>query len=490
MLDSCSQTIRRLLLVDDNPEIHNDYRRILSQGNDDNDPDNLAGLEAELFGTVETEDTTVASYSFTSCFQGKDAIETVKMSLAKNVPFFMAFMDVRMPPGMDGVATTKQLLKVDLQIQIVICSAYSDHSWNDIVNEFGGTDRVLILKKPFDPIEIRQLAASLEKKWELSQAVVNHIHSLEEAVQKRTLELQETNSRLREEILQKEKFEQDLRLAQKMEAIGQLAAGVAHEINTPLQYVADNLSFIADASTDCLALISTYRKEIGELQVAEEQRCHFDKIQDHEEEIEIDYVAEELDPAIIQARDGLEQVSKIVKALKEFAHTGSSEHRPFDIVHAVSTSITVARNQLKYVANIETDLQDLPMVVGNEGEIKQVILNLLVNAAHAIEDKKSDSDSLGTIEIKTAQEDNFAVITIRDTGVGISKELTEKIFDPFFTTKDVGRGSGQGLAIARTIIVEKHGGKLDFESEAGCGTTFFIRIPISSDGSGTSSEYI
>jgi signal transduction histidine kinase len=196
----------------------------------------------------------------------------------------------------------------------------------------------------------------------------------------------------------------------------------------------------------------------------------------------VSYLDEEIPKALTQALEGVTRVATIVRAMKDFAHTGGSNKTPVDLNRALESTLTVARNELKYVADVETDFGSLPLVECHAGEVNQVFLNLLVNAAHAIGDVVHESEARGTIRIRTRCEGDAVVIEIADTGTGIPEAVRAKIFDPFFTTKEVGRGTGQGLAIARSIVVEKHGGALTFETEAGRGTTFFIRLPI---GGGT-----
>jgi signal transduction histidine kinase len=196
------------------------------------------------------------------------------------------------------------------------------------------------------------------------------------------------------------------------------------------------------------------------------------------EEVEVDYLAEEVPRAIAQSLEGVERVSKIVLSMKDFSHPGSDHKEIIDINHAIQSTITVSRNEWKYNAELKTDFDEkvnaVPCYVG---EFNQVILNIIVNASHAIDDARQN-DELGTISISTRQEEEFAEVRISDTGTGMPESVKKRIFEPFFTTKVVGKGSGQGLAIAYAVIVEKHGGSLDVESKPGEGTTFIIRLPM------------
>jgi len=275
-------------------------------------------------------------------------------------------------------------------------------------------------------------------------------------------------------------FEEQLRQAQKLEAIGQLAAGIAHEINTPIQYVGDNATFLKDswaAINQLLSEAGKVRLETAAGQVSESTRANFDRVW---QEADLDYLQVEIPRAIEQSLDGVGRVAKIVRAMKEFSHPGTEEKRPVDINRAIETTLTVASNEWKYVATAKTVLApDLPMVPCLAGEFNQVVLNLIINSSHAIADTVGDgSKGKGEITITTRREDDWAEISIKDSGAGIPENIQSRIFEPFFTTKDVGRGTGQGLSLAHAVIVKKHSGKIWFESEPGKGTTFFIRLPL------------
>lgn len=275
---------------------------------------------------------------------------------------------------------------------------------------------------------------------------------------------------------EKEKMQTRLLQTQKLESVGQLAAGIAHEINTPIQFIGTNIDFMDEAFYDLSAFIEQLQKtadsapkEIGE------------KIRNGLEEADWEYLAEELPHAISQSRDGVQRVSSIVLAMKEFSHPSSREKVVQDINHIIETTVTVARSEWKYVADMQMNLDpDLPLVPLLADEIGQVILNVLVNAAHAISEKiGADPDGKkGTITITTSKLSDSVRLSIRDTGNGIPEHAREHIFDPFYTTKEVGKGTGQGLAISHGVITEKHGGSIDFTTETDTGTEFIITLPL------------
>ena len=256
----------------------------------------------------------------------------------------------------------------------------------------------------------------------------------------------------------------ELRMAQKLEAVGRLASGVAHEINTPMQYVSDNVTFLSDSVDDLARVIGAYRvdRERGDAVAAE---------------VEADYLLAELPGAMQRARDGVKRVTDIVRAMKEFSHPDSGSRSAADINKALEATLDVARSEYKHIATVDLKLEPVPLVSCNIGELNQVFLSLLVNAAHAIEASGKDLSS-GKISIATHHAGAEVLVTVKDNGCGIKPEHLDKIFDPFFTTKEVGKGTGQGLAISRSIVVDRHGGALDVHSIVGTGTQFTVRLPV------------
>jgi PAS domain S-box-containing protein len=285
---------------------------------------------------------------------------------------------------------------------------------------------------------------------------------------------------LGQDITDRRLLESQLAQAQKLEAIGQLAAGIAHEINTPTQYVSDNTRFLQEAFHDLATLMNQYEAVCQAAQNASLTDAHLHAIETLAADIDAAYLRHEIPLAIQQSLEGLERVATIVRAMKDFSHPGGEDKVSADLNKAIESTITVARNEWKYVADMVVDfdsnLPDVPCLIG---DINQVILNIMVNAAHAIGDLVAAGTlSKGTITIQTRHIQDAVEIRIQDTGGGIPESIRNKIFDPFFTTKEVGRGTGQGLAIAHHVIVEKHGGLISFETEVGRGTTFIIQLPL------------
>ncbi|HNR33717.1 MAG TPA: response regulator [Candidatus Hydrogenedentes bacterium] len=275
-------------------------------------------------------------------------------------------------------------------------------------------------------------------------------------------------------------LERALNQAQKLESVGRLAAGIAHEINTPAQYVGDNLEFLQSAHADIVALINLFRRLMESPAADALPPDLLNEARDLIETAHFEYLANEIPRAIAQSIEGIGRITSIVQAMKEFSHPGVTEKTLADINHCIESTATVSRNEWKYVADLEMDLDpSLPRVWCLPAELNQVFLNLIVNAAHAIADVVGDgSETKGRIMISTRRDGDWVEIRISDTGTGIPDEFRDRIFDPFFTTKEVGKGTGQGLAIARNVVVNKHSGTLSVESEVGKGTAFIIRLPV------------
>jgi PAS domain S-box-containing protein len=286
---------------------------------------------------------------------------------------------------------------------------------------------------------------------------------------------QQVNTALIRDRTARRQLEQQLIHAQKMESVGQLAAGIAHEINTPMQFVGDNTRFLNDAFTEIECLFSLFSKLMNGTDEHAKKGKLMDEIGQAFDKIDLPYLRSEIPAATQQSLEGIERITSIVQALKDFSHPGDLNKVAIDLNQAIQTSIEVSRNHWKYVAEIETDLDPmLPPTACHPGEFNQVILNLLINAAQAIEERRLEG--LGLIKICSRFEKGWAVIEVADNGAGMTDDVKAKIFDPFFTTKPLGKGTGQGLAICYAVIVDKHGGQIQCESDVERGTTFRILL--------------
>jgi len=304
-------------------------------------------------------------------------------------------------------------------------------------------------------IELRMINSSGENRW----------------VENRYTPVRDGNGRLIEvegimvDVTERKRAEQRLATGERLESIGRLAAGVAHEINTPIQYLNDSVSFISEAVQDLLADNEKLRASMPEAPPPDE---------------DIEDLKRELPPALDRVVDGLKRIAEIVRSMKEFSYADQREKSQIDLNRAISSTLVIARSEYKYVADVETDFQKLPPVTCHGGQVNQVVLNLVVNAAHAIADTVKGTTNKGLITVRTCVEAGCAVVSITDTGGGIPEEIRKRIFEPFFTTKEVGKGTGQGLSIAHSVITS-HGGTLDFVTELGKGTTFYVRLPLSAE---------
>jgi signal transduction histidine kinase len=414
----------------------------------------------------------------------------VGLAYFATAPFDIVVADLQMPE-MSGIVVCEHILRLAPETPVIVLSA--DSSSEEVIRAVheGAFDFVVksdqhsslrsSLRRALEHLRLaRENAALIARLCDANEA-------LDVAVQERTRALElsncalaetnvalaEANTSLKTEILERARVETELRLSQKLEAIGQLAAGIAHEINTPMQYVGDSAHFLMDAFVGILKAFDRMKKLCLEL-AGEERAGTVAQICD---ELDVDYLLDEAPKALDRTLHGVERVTTIVRAMNDFAHPDQREKAPADINRALENALIVSRNAYKYVAEVETTFGELPPVLCRIGEVNQVFLNLLVNAAHAIADVVGNQGAIGHIRVETAQDGDWVVIRIADSGTGIAPEIQGRIFDPFFTTKAVGKGTGQGLAIARTIVVDRHGGSLELQSRVGHGSTFTIRLP-------------
>jgi len=281
------------------------------------------------------------------------------------------------------------------------------------------------------------------------------------------------------DISERKNYEEQLNRNLRMESIGQLAAGIAHEINTPIQYIGDNIQFLKDSCGDIKNLLKKSLSFVQNVKSGSKDDPVANEIDKLILDTDADYLLGEIPRAIEQSIEGLQHVSDIVSAMKQLCHPGIDEKQSADLNKAIENVITVTRNEWKYTADVITDFDaDLPSVPCRLGEINQVVLNLIINAVHAIKDVIGQENGKGTINVSTAHDHSWAEIRISDSGTGIPEKIRSRVFDPFFTTKELGRGTGQGLAISHSLIVNNHGGTLVFETEEGKGTTMIVRLPL------------
>ena len=380
-------------------------------------------------------------------------------------------------------------------ILIAVSANNTIEFWNtEAERQFGFTEKEVLGRVIFEiaiPWDWRELAKEIEKCRKGKKSVrVDDLKFTQTSGKEGLLGIRLDNIFSREgsrrsiliqgaNITNRKILESQLGQAQKLEAIGSLAAGIAHEINTPSQYVGDNTRFLKDAFGDLKAVMNQYERLLTTAKEGGDLSGLVSDVERIKKEKDLDYLMEDIPNAINQSLEGIERVTSIVQSVKEFSHPEQKEKTYIDINKSLESTITVARNEWKYVAEMDTIFdQDLPLLFCYPGELNQVLLNMIVNAAHAIEQaQRMDGERKGKIVLCTENQESHIIIKIKDNGSGIPSKIKEKIFDPFFTTKEVGKGTGQGLAISHSVIVEKHGGSIRVISEPGKGSEFIIELP-------------
>jgi two-component system, NtrC family, sensor kinase len=397
----------------------------------------------------------LSAFEMCSAYDGPSALIEVQTALALRAEFALVILDISMP-GWGGFETLERIWQIAPDIQALFVTG-TQLGYRELQDRFGDSDAILVVKKPFSHVELAQAAHALTTKWRLQRQARAHLVELEAAVSARTAELEAANARLAQQLAWRDRVETDIRVSQRLEAVGQLAAGIAHEINNPLQYVGDHLEFVTDSTADLLALVGRLDAQLVE----------------NGETVDLPYMTRELPGALEAIQDGIHRITAIVRAMKELSHPGTRDARVADINRAIESALEISATSYRAVADLEKHLAPLPPVTCFIAELGQVFLNLIVNAAQAME-----GHARGKLVVRSSVDGDHVVISVSDTGGGIAPDIQQRIFDPFFTTKEVGRGTGQGLAIARAIVVDRHGGSLSFDTAAGQGTTFVIRIPI------------
>jgi two-component system NtrC family sensor kinase len=411
--ESAAQYAIRVLLVDDQPMIGEAIRRT-------------------LLGQPKCE--------FHYC---GDPLQAVRV--AEEFKPTVILQDLVMP-GVDGLALLKDYRahEVLADVPTIVLSTTEDPAVKSTAFSIGASD--YLIKLP-DPVEL------IARIRHHSKAYLNQLQR-DAAYRERTA--------AQEEVLRLAMQQQQLEemVAQRLDSVGQLAAGIAHEINTPVQYITDNMNFIGESVKELIDQIERSNTK------------------DHTADTEFLYLKENLPSALVRSVEGLARIASIVKSLKDFSRPDSTDMSPCDLNEEVTSTLEVAQTQYARIAELNTHLGELPPVICYAAEFRQAVLNLLNNAAEAMSAVFKATNRRGLLTVSTRRENDHALIEIADTGNGIRADIRPKVFDPFFTTKEVGTGMGQGLTIARNIIVRKHRGALTFESVEGSGTTFFIRLPI------------
>ncbi|MGF6398848.1 two-component system NtrC family sensor kinase [Pseudomonas frederiksbergensis] len=455
---------RRILLIDDTPSIHEDFRKILTPTSAQHAE--LDEMEAALFGS-EAKSTNLL-FELDSAYGGQEGLGKLIQALQENRPYALAFVDMRMPEGWDGAQTIEHLWQKDPLLQVVVCTAYSDYSWDELLERLHAHDRLLILKKPFDNIEVQQMANTLLTKWEMTERASIQMSHLEHLVDQRTAQFKQASEALQREIDERKQLESQLVQSEKLASLGQLAAGVAHEINNPIGFISSNLGALDGYFKQLQDMLDAYREAenaIGSSEVIEQ----LGKLR---ERVELDFLREDIPLLIKESKEGIGRVGQIVKDLKDFSRVDSNQEWQWaNLQQGIESTLNIVANELKYKADVVKEFQQLPDIECLPSQINQVIMNLIVNASQAMGPER------GTITLRTGLEGETVSIEVADTGIGIEPDNLQKIFDPFYTTKPVGQGTGLGLSLSYGIV-KKHQGDISVRSEVGVGSTFRVELPV------------
>jgi two-component system NtrC family sensor kinase len=429
----------RILIVDDNPAIHDDFRKILRTRSVEEDT--LDKMTRELFGRP-ARPVPQHEFALDSAYQGREAVARVEAALIGRRPYALVFLDVRMPPGWDGLDTLEAIWRVDPRVHVVLCTAYADYSWDEIVARVGETDRLLILKKPFQSSEVRQLAHSITAKWRLARTLEQRFADLEDRVQARTAELEAINRNLRREIEEHGRIENKLRRAQRMEALGRLAAGLGHEINNPLTFL--------------IASLESIQSELDQYQ----QRIPLG-------------LQSEIDTLLGTSLVGAERITQIVRNIKRFARPTEDASERVDVGKAIDGAVAAVAKELGPRTSVEVALADRPYVTARRTDLDLVFTSLLEHAAQAV----ASAPPPGRIRISTHRDrSDDLVIEILDSGMGIASEDLHKVFEPGSATKVLNQGAGLGLSICHAIVMGLDG-SMDVQSAPEQGTAIMVRLP-------------
>ncbi|MHC4323336.1 MAG: sensor histidine kinase [Planctomycetota bacterium] len=404
----------RILVIDDNPSIHKDFQTILL---DEEESESLNALRNEVFGNKTTDTTTKSVYELDFASQGKEGCEKIKQACSENLPYELAFVDMRMPPGWDGLKTIEHIWEIDPNVQVVICTAYSDYSWGEITERLGRSENLLILKKPFDSAEVAQLASALTEKWILARQASLKMEQLEQMVKERT--------------------EMQTELINKVDNINKelkdFASIVSHDLKAPLRGIKSLATWILDDCSD----------KLGE-QANEQINLLLDRVE-----------------RMYNLIDGVLQYSKVGRMEEEIVQVN------------LDAFIPEAIDMLVPPENISIKIENtMPVIECTETHVMQLFQNLLSNAIKYMDKTK------GQINIDCIEQDGFWKFSIADNGPGIEKKYFEKIFNMFqaLSVSEQFEGTGVGLTIAKKIV-ELYGGNIWVESKIGKGSTFFFTLP-------------
>jgi signal transduction histidine kinase len=431
---------KSILVIDPDPHLRNHLDEMFN-----------GSSHASLKGSEDT-----LSYIFDGCSQSDEAIQKIQLSIDEDSPYELVFIESQIENGC-GLALISQLWHADPDLHVVLCSSDPNLSWQTIDENLGESDQLLILQKPFSDLELRQIVHAIIRKSQLNKQSQNVMKFMELQIDERTKEIEEAN--------------QNLLQSEKMASIGQLAAGVAHEINNPLGYIYSNLNPLKQYIADLIDIADSADNLAGLCQSDHPVVLAFEQLK---KRIDLDFLKNDIKDLVDESLEGSERAKQIVQDLRDFSRLDRKDREPFDLEAGLDATLNIVSNEVKYKAKVIKEYAGLRPVECIGAQLNQVFMNLLVNAAQAI-------DNFGQITIRTGYENNgWLWVEIEDDGKGMNDETKAKIFDPFFTTKPVGKGTGLGLSLSYKMVANNNG-KIDVDSTPGIGTRFRISLPIDSN---------
>lgn len=459
---SGSETVR-LLLVDPHEAVHASFRNILR-----------GSASAELRPMVQASlhaKSSPSGFELEHAYGGEEAYELVRLARNLQHPYAVAFVDIALGGGWDGVETASRILEANPETAVALCAERKEHAWGAILDAFGGSDRVLLIGKPYDQDEVRQLLRALRSRWGLAGWFAQRLRGMESAIQEKSTELRQVEQRL--EVADEHRKSADLAAssAQKLRAVAQLAVGVAHEINTPLQYIGDSLQFLDEVLQELLPIARRSITSGGDDGSAPGEQGLTALRPDALEELS--YIEDQVPRALSRALMGIEQITDIVRALKEFSYPDERGVEALDLNQAVEDALIATHADYRYVAHVQTDFADLPMILCRPTMIRRLIVSLLASAARAVRESVQGGSERGTISVLTAHEGDMVRVSIHDTGTRTAhaKGATRPSRDA--TTGATGFEPSTTLS----AVVAKQGGSLSFERTSGGTRTVHLRLP-------------